>query len=79
MSLVLSQRERESIQIGDAIVTLVRVKSLRSIRIAIEAPREIPIRRLGVLPRASEKTLTPPTQSGILTVCPCPLTPSCSR
>lgn len=42
--LVLSRKSGESIQIGDAVVTVVRSRN-GTVRLAIEAPREVPIVR----------------------------------
>lgn len=52
--LVVSRKEKEAVLIGDEIVvTVTRVKG-RTVRIAIDAPRQVQIARLD-LPRADEK------------------------
>jgi len=56
--LVLSRKESQRIQVGDSIVlTIVRVNGDR-VRVGIEAPAEIQVRRAELPPHA------PPTEGG---------------
>uniref|UniRef100_A0A6M3KVH2 Putative carbon storage regulator n=1 Tax=viral metagenome TaxID=1070528 RepID=A0A6M3KVH2_9ZZZZ len=50
--LVLSRKLRESIRIGDATVTVVRISPGRA-KLAIEAPRDVVIARTELLGRAT--------------------------
>lgn len=57
--LVLSRKVGESIHIGDNIVLKVISSSQRAVRLAIEAPREIPVHRSEVYERlAAEEAVT---------------------
>lgn len=57
--LVLTRKVGESIRIGENIVLKVVSSSQRSVRLAIEAPREIPVHRSEVYERlAAEEAVT---------------------
>lgn len=58
--LVLTRKLGESIQIGDSIVVEVAAVQGKRVRIAIQAPDDVEIRR-GELESKNERTLTPVT------------------
>ena len=61
--LVLSRKESQRIQLGDSIVlTIVRVNGDR-VRVGIEAPAEVPVRRGELQPHASPGPGAAPTDN----------------
>lgn len=56
--LVLSRKESESIQIGDAVTVKVVLVAGRRVKLAIDAPRDVPVRR-GELVRDDARTPSP--------------------
>lgn len=62
--LVLSRRERQSICIGhDIVVTVTEIRP-RSVRLAIVAPKEMPVHRLEVYSRIDEAVRAAEVQVG---------------
>ncbi len=60
--LVLSRKESQRIQVGDAIVlTSVRVNGDR-VRVGVEAPAEVPVRRGELPPHTPPATPTAPSE-----------------
>jgi len=61
--LVLSRKESQRIQLGDSIVlTIVRVNGDR-VRVGIEAPAEVQVRRRELQPQAPRATGAAPSES----------------
>jgi carbon storage regulator len=61
--LVLGRKESERVRLGDSIVlTIVRVNGDR-VRVGIEAPREVQVRRGELQPHAPPATGAAPAQS----------------
>lgn len=51
--LVLSRKLRERIVIGEAVITVLRIKG-GNVRIGIEAPDHVPVRRFELAPKQGE-------------------------
>jgi carbon storage regulator len=63
MMLVLSRKESERIQVGDSIVlTIVRVNGDR-VRVGIEAPAEVQVRRGELAPHVPPEAGAAPTEN----------------
>ena len=59
--LVLTRKTNEQLQIGNGItITILRVHG-QSIRIGIDAPRDVPVRRSELAPRAAAPALAQPS------------------